>query len=124
MVKNSNPFTALCIDEVADVARNMGVCLGPDQDSRCVSANEIVMLDVSRGSSFRDSCKPCHEVKVEECLDGDDPGVGGDGAPHTPEAHLLKPLVEGDSDMGQWTVVVNKKKTKPKVSNERDILEH
>jgi hypothetical protein len=113
--KHPNPFSVLSSLDVVDIANNVGISLGLDDESDKV-ANDIVEEDRSRARRFSKACVIC---QVEESKEkGDDVGDGGAGgdAPITPVGQMIKSQGGFDeNDVGQWTCVVHRKKTRPKL---------
>jgi phosphohistidine swiveling domain-containing protein len=125
MVKPVNSFSVLSVEKIVDIAVDVGVCMGPDQRSRDVSASEVVLVDSDRGNSFMENYKPCHDLEKTRKLEVCDHGLGGGDAPHTAPTLVVIPQLEGCIDRkGQWILVANRKKSKPKIINERNVLEH
>jgi hypothetical protein len=89
------------------------------------SCVEVRDRDVSRSKEFRSQCASCQgEMNMEGSMENIECSLAEENTV-TPSIVSFQPQVEGSSDNhGQWTLVVNKKKSKLRLNHEGDNLEH
>jgi hypothetical protein len=112
-----NPFSVLS-SEIYEIALDTGIILGNNEVDRDQTILEIVEKDKERILVFEKTCSGCHidnDVAVDNV---DDHGVCGGDDPCTPVAQIIVPLMGDRIDgNGQWTLIGNRKQSKPKVSS-------
>jgi hypothetical protein len=115
--RSYNSFSVLAPEEVSGIAKITCIKLGSTPAEVNVVVDEIVLDSSVRGNKFDENCLVCHAVKeVSQPSDGVDEGVG-EMSPSTPIDQILQPQVEDPGELqGQWTRIVHRKRSKPKVS--------
>jgi hypothetical protein len=116
---NHNPSPTLSSEDItaiANIAVGTGVVLGRDLGENEKTLLEIIENDHDRKSPFEKVCPEC-QVKTETVgVNIDGKGEQGDDALCTPKNQSIRPQMGELSDgKGQWTLIANKKKSKPKV---------
>jgi hypothetical protein len=117
--KPLNPFSVLSISEIPEVAAQTSVSLGSKVEDRVSSMEQTQNMDKTRVEVFSNECEKCHKGVANE-LDSLDNVVvevtKGEDAPSTPVHQTIGYPVDGNPVLqGQWPLVVNRKKNKPKV---------
>jgi hypothetical protein len=122
--KSHNAFAVLSSDEICHVADLVGVSLGDNPQELNKSVSGIIDLDIDRVSRMSKECGQCSQV-VDKGTD-QSPGLSGQegDALMTPTGQLITSQLEGDdAKEGQWTLVVNRKKSKSRFVNEGSNME-
>jgi hypothetical protein len=122
--KSYNPFSVLSHSDIAQIAKDVGVSLGSNQIESDLSILEVQNSDLVRSFEFEKGCDACH-VENSGRTSLEEPHVSnGVDAPCTPVAIPGSSQMGGVQDAsGQWTHVVNRKKTKSRFQDERNFLE-
>jgi hypothetical protein len=123
--KSKSSFDALASDEIVTMANVIDISLGKNDNDVLKSSVEVMDRDRNRSIEFRAQCSACQgEV-------GDENNLNVMGVPleeeitMTPHNFPNQPQMEGSPNMpGQWTLVVNRKKSKSRLPNERNNTKH
>jgi hypothetical protein len=111
--------------DVSSIARVFGVSLGVDQISCDKSVQEVLECNRARVAEFEGGCEKCQKDQCD-LLDRSnvDSREQGDDS-KTSINQNLRPQVEADDEKeGQWTLKVNKRKIKSRLTHEGIFLEH
>jgi hypothetical protein len=107
--------------DLGKLASETSIQLGIDNESILDTIAEIKECEAKRDEMFSESCEVCRDKIVDtnagsSVVDNEVEG-NRDGDPHTPTHVCSIPQVEDVSaSHGQWTVVVNKKKSKARLN--------
>jgi hypothetical protein len=117
--KTYNPFSVLSNVEITKMSSSVNIDIGKNAGDKIESLARIQEIDASKNIKFRENCDRCQKRIVgivsnngqcEEC------GGFGNVDPSTPTSQALPSLVEDEAGQkGQWTCVVNKRKSKSRL---------
>jgi uncharacterized protein with PIN domain len=120
----NRPQKSLIVNDDGDLGRlaaETGIQLGVDSESILDTIAEIKEREAKRDKMFSESCELCHDKVSDNSAESSvvDNEVDGNkyGDPHTPTHACSIPQLEDTSaSHGQWTMVVNKKKSKARLN--------
>jgi hypothetical protein len=125
--KSYNPFSVLSNSDISALAEVTGVRLGKNEKDKFAVMFDIQEKEDMMVQSFNASCSVCHSEgrENEDLVVSVVAGEEGEGALETPPVHVNNPQLVGSGMIqGQWTGVINRKKSKPRLNHEMSLLEH
>jgi hypothetical protein len=109
----------LSSSEISELAIETDISLGKNAQSEAESIRVIQEAESGRAGSFNEQCSICQEGKCKDKESVEDTGVhvvDGEVAPSTPVLSRVNSNGEKSSEQqGQWTLVVNRKKSKSRL---------